>query len=319
MYGKPELLEASCRDAAQERLDVFLAAAVSDTSRSAVQRAIRAGHVRINGKVMQRPSRTVHNGDTVQWQRIPVPPMVVMPEQIPLDIVFEDDSLLVVNKRAGMPVHPGPGHRSGTLVHALLGHVGAGPVTGKGALCEGLSDAHGATGPIRPGIVHRLDMDTSGLLVIAKNDAVHRGLAKQFEARSTNRQYIGIVRGRPKMPYGTVDAPIGRHPRDRKKMAVRMDGRRAVTTYHLAEDLHGAALLKFRLSTGRTHQIRVHARHIGHPILGDPTYGQPVPGLSRQALHAELLGFVHPITGATQVFERKMPADMAYVLARLRM
>ena len=314
----PELLEVPCREATQKRLDVFLADSVTETSRSVVQRAIRDGWVRVNGNVVQRPSRVVHIGDNVQWHRVPVAPMVVEPERIPLDIVFEDSSLLVVNKPAGMPVHPGPGHSSGTLVNALLHHAGTGPVKEDSLPPVGLSSPYEARGSIRPGIVHRLDMNTTGLLVVAKNDAIHRGLAKQFEMRTILRQYVGIVRGRPKMLSGTIDAALGRHPRDRKKMAVRSDGKRAVTTYHVEEDLYGAALVKFKLQTGRTHQIRVHACHIGHPVLGDPSYGEPMPGLTRQALHAELLGFVHPLTRADAVFRCDIPADMVRVLQQLR-
>ena len=316
--GNHKLVAVSCVDSAQDRLDVFLTRSAGNTSRAVVQRAIRDGHVRLNGKVVSRPSRPVHAGDTVQWTKVPLPPMVVTPEPIPLDIVYEDEALLVVNKPAGMPVHPGPGHQSGTLVNALLYHVGEGPLSEDFAQCTGLSTVYGAVGLIRPGIVHRLDMDTTGLLVVAKSNAVHRELAKQFEMRTTLRRYIGIVRGRPKNSSGIIDAPIGRHPADRKKMAVRPDGRKAVTSYRVNEDLVGAALVQFRLQTGRTHQIRVHARHIGHPILGDLMYGEPVPGISRQALHAELLGFVHPGTGADMVFERGIPEDMSRVLARLR-
>ena len=324
----PGPVQVACEDRALDRLDVFLARSVENTSRSALQRAIRQGQVLVNGRAVLRVSATVAYGDVVRWRRVPQAPSLVPPEPLPLDIVYEDPYLMVVDKPAGMPVHPGAGHRTGTLVNALLHHVGAGPLDPLApGPCDGLSAAHTTSGPVRPGIVHRLDKDTTGLLVVAKDDVTHRALARQFEARSARRRYAGIVRGRPDPASGVIDAPIGRDPRDRKKMAVTSRGRRAVTAFETTEVFHQAALLRFSLQTGRTHQIRVHARHIGHPILGDSTYGGKGPreqggsmlaGLARQALHAERLGFVHPQTGREEVFVSRLPDDMLEVLGRLR-
>lgn len=324
--GGPLPVEVRCRDAASDRLDVFLARSVEDTSRTALSRAIRQGHVSVNGKVELRPSARVGYGDSVRWRRVPPPPSIISPEPLPLSISYEDNRVIVVDKPAGMPVHPGAGHRSGTLVNALLHHVGAGPVDAAAPdSCKGLSGAHAATGPVRPGIVHRLDKDTTGLLVIARDDAAHRVLASQFEARSVLRRYVAIVHGSPVPISGIIDAPIGRDPRDRKRMAVTERGKRAVTQYEITEAFDGASLVRFRLHTGRTHQIRVHARYMGHPLVGDATYAlgkfrtHRMHGeISRQALHAELLGFAHPQSGREMEFSSDMPEDMQRVLRRLR-
>lgn len=315
-----------CRDTASDRLDVFLARSVEDVSRTALSRAVRQGYVSVNGKVELRPSAAVGYGDTVRWRRVAPPPSLISPESLPLSIAYEDDRVIVVDKPAGMPVHPGAGHRSGTLVNALLYYVGAGPVDCAAPdSCTGLSSAHAATGPVRPGLVHRLDMDTTGLLVVAKDDAAHRILASQFEARSVLRRYAAIVHGSPMPDSGTIDAPIGRDPRDRKRMAVTKKGKRAVTKYETTEKFEDASLVRFRLRTGRTHQIRVHALHAGHPLLGDATYASArhrARGLhkeiSRQALHAELLGFLHPQSGREIVFSSELPEDMQRVLRHLR-
>ncbi len=324
--GNPVPVVVRCGETVSKRLDVFLARSAEDTSRTAIARSIRQGHVSVNGKVELRPSAPVSYGDEVSWRRVPRPPSIISPEPLPLSIPYEDNRVIVVDKPAGMPVHPGAGHRSGTLVNALLHHVGAGPLDSSAPeSCEGLSSAHAATGPVRPGIVHRLDMDTTGLLVIAKDDVAHRALAKQFEERSVLRRYAAIVHGSPTPASGTIDAPIGRDPKDRKRMAVTERGKRAVTEYETTEAFGKASLLRFRLRTGRTHQIRVHARLMGHPLLGDATYAQGKHGahsihkeIARQALHAEVLGFLHPQSGREMVFSSELPEDMQRVLRRLR-
>ncbi len=326
IQGNPVSVVFRCREAASKRLDVFLAGSAEDTSRTAISRAIRQGHVSVNGKVELRPSAPVSYGDEVGWRRVPPPPAIISPEPLPLSIPYEDNRVLVVDKPAGMPVHPGAGHRSGTLVNALLHHVGSGPLDSSSPeRCSGLSSAHAATGPVRPGIVHRLDMDTTGLLVVAKDDVAHRALASQFEERSVLRRYAAIVHGTPIPASGTIEAPIGRDPRDRKRMAVTECGKRAVTEYETTEAFGTASLLRFRLRTGRTHQIRVHARHMGHPLLGDATYASQRHAartlhkeIARQALHAEVLGFLHPQSGREMVFSSELPGDMQRVLRRLR-
>lgn len=332
-------VELTVADADSLRIDVFLARAVPDTSRSCIQRGIRQDGVLLNGRVVSRPSIRVQCGDRIAWTPPRPKPATVIPEAVPLDIAYEDAHLLVVNKPAGMPTHPGPGHSTGTLVHALVHHVG-GPVVAADRRQSdkeiGLSNVH--DGPhIRPGIVHRLDKDTSGLLVVAKDDATHRGLAAQFEQRTTGRTYQGIVAGVPDPPRGRIETTIGRSPRDRKKMAVvdAARGRHAATQYAVVRPFMFAALVTFRLETGRTHQIRVHAQHKGHPILGDPTYGGrtiaygPVTRrrratyrrvfeqLTRQALHATSLRFVHPRSGRTVSVSSALPADMQAVLELL--
>lgn len=324
--GIPVPVVVRFRETVTKRLDVFLARSAEDTSRTAIARFIRQGYVSVNGKVELRPSAPVSYGDEVSWRRIPRPPSIISPEPLQLSIPYEDNRIIVVDKPAGMPVHPGAGHRAGTLVNALLHHVGAGPLDSSAPKrCEGLSSAHAATGPVRPGIVHRLDMDTTGLLVIAKDDVAHRALASQFEERSVLRRYAAIVHGSPMPASGTIDAPIGRDPRDRKRMAVTERGKRAVTEYETTESFGKASLLRFRLRTGRTHQIRVHARHVGHPLLGDATYARGKYGvrsvhkeIARQALHAEVLGFLHPQSGREMMFSSELPEDMQRVLRRLR-
>ncbi|MDX1547836.1 MAG: RluA family pseudouridine synthase [Rhodothermales bacterium] len=331
------------------RLDVYLAREMPNASRAKVQRGIKDGRVSVGGAVVTKPSHPVQAGDRIACRILRPPPVEVRPEPIPLDVVYEDDHLLVVNKPAGMVVHPAYGNRTGTLVNALLHHVGGSALRVEDEDEEpededvGLSTVNAlpsraADPSVRPGIVHRLDKDTSGLLVVAKDDVTHRGLARQFEERTIRRRYLALVWGVPQPPSGTVEAALGRDPRDRKKMAVvaAARGKHAVTHYETVEPMRHTALVRFRLETGRTHQIRVHAEHIGHPVLGDPTYGgrslRRGPGtarrkaffanlfevLARQALHAHTLGFVHPRTGAALRFEAPMPEDMAHVLARLR-
>jgi 23S rRNA pseudouridine1911/1915/1917 synthase len=331
------------------RLDVYITRFVENASRTKVQRSIREGHVTVNGEVVTKVSHTVLAGDEIVCRVMRPPPMEAVAEDIPLNIVFEDDYLIVVNKAAGMVVHPAYGNRTGTLVNALLHHVGGGSYSVEDDEDEedldddvGLSTLNAAPSregdpSIRPGIVHRLDKDTSGMLVVAKDDMTHRGLAKQFEEHTIQRRYLAIVWGVPDLPKGTIDTHVGRDPRDRKRMAVvRRGGKHAVTHYETVEAMQHTSLVQFRLETGRTHQIRVHAQHIGHPVLGDATYGGqsvrygPSAGsrkaffnnlfarLPRQALHAHTLGFLHPITDERLYFTADLPADMQYALDQLR-
>ena len=234
----------------------------------------------------------------------PAAPSELRPEAIPLEIVLEDADLLVVNKPAGLTVHPAPGHPSGTLVNALLSAV---------------PDLAGIGGTVRPGIVHRLDKDTSGLLVVAKSDEAHRALAAQFKAHTAQRTYLAVVRGRMPRDEGTITAALGRHPAHRKRFAVVPRGRAAVTHYAVLERFRAATLVACRLETGRTHQIRVHLAHSGHPLVGDPVYGRArAPEIARQALHAARLEFMHPRTGRRVTCTAPLPEDMARLLARLR-
>jgi 23S rRNA pseudouridine1911/1915/1917 synthase len=275
-------------EAAGERLDVYLANEVSDLSRSRVQKLIEQGQVRVNGQVCTSKKLEVQVGDRIQITIPNAEPLELQAENIPLDVLYEDDSLLVINKPVGLVVHPAPGHEGGTLVNALLAHC---------------PDLPGIGGVQRPGIVHRLDKDTSGALAIAKTDQAHHHLQAQFKAKTAKREYLGVVYGAPKTESGTIDQPIGRHPVDRKKQAIipiEQGGRSAVTHWQVEERLGNYTLMKFALETGRTHQIRVHCAAIGHPIVGDPVYssgrsvGVNLPG---QALHAWRLRLQHPITG----------------------
>ncbi len=237
---------------------------------------------------------------------IPAPePSALRPEPIPLDVRYEDDDLLVINKPPGRPVHPGPGHATGTLVHAILARV---------------PDLAGVGGVLRPGIVHRLDKDTSGLLVVAKNDQTLRALQAAIKARTVTRRYLALVHGRVIPFEGTIEAPIARHPHRRKQMAVVASGRPAATRYRTREQFSAAALVEASLLTGRTHQIRVHFAHIGHPVVGDSVYGRrrEAWGMTRQALHAARLAFPHPRTGVAVAVEAPLPEDMAAALDRLR-
>ena len=301
-----------------ERLDQYLTRYCPSLSRSRIQQLIEAGSARLNDEAI-RPSRRVRPGDCIDLV-VPEPePLAVEAEDLPLSIVYEDADLLVVDKAAGMTVHPAPGVWSGTLVNALLYH------------CPDLS---GINGVLRPGIVHRLDRDTTGLLVVAKGDESHRSLAGQLEAREMSRRYAAAVWGSPRED-GSIDAPIGRSPRDRKKMAVLKGGRRAVTHFAVVERLPFLSRLEVRLETGRTHQIRVHLQHLGHSVFGDPTYGgraqlrgvhaeyraraRALLGLmDRQALHARCLGFRHPTTGQVLAFESPLPPDFARLLDAAR-
>ncbi len=285
------------------RIDAYLAAN-TDLTRSKIQKLTKDGAVALNGKAC-KASSAVCAGDSI---RILVPETdgdrLPEPENITLDVVYEDDDLAVINKPKGMVVHPAPGNPSGTLVNALLYRF------------QTLS---GAGGEIRPGIVHRIDRMTSGLLVVAKNDFAHEALARQFAEHTAHREYLCLVHGNLKEDSGTVDAPIGRHKTDRKRMAVTEDGRRAVTHWHVLERFGTETLLDVRLETGRTHQIRVHMAYIKHPILGDEVYGSPAPklGLNGQALHGYRLTFSHPRTGETMSFTAPLPDDFITALVRL--
>jgi 23S rRNA pseudouridine1911/1915/1917 synthase len=288
---------------AGRRLDVAAAAHLPSLSRSRIARLADEGAVRVNGRP-RKPAFRLRAGQRVEIAVPPPAPSGVHPEAIPLEIVLEDAELLVINKPAGLTVHPAPGHRSGTLVNALLAAV---------------PDLAGIGGTLRPGIVHRLDKDTSGLLVVAKNDEVHRGLAAQFKAHTAQRIYLVVVRGRVRRDAGTIAAPLGRHPVHRTRMAVVPHGRGAVTHYTVLERFRDATLLACRLETGRTHQIRVHLAHAGHPVIGDPVYGRArAPEIARQALHAARLEFTHPRTGRRVTCTAPLPDDIHRLLARVR-
>ena len=284
------------------RLDLCLSE-VTELSRSRAQSLIEAGLVTLNGRPC-RQKDGVRPGDTVRYTLPEAKPIELLPENIPLDIVYEDDDICVINKPRGMVVHPAVGNESGTLVNALLYHFGALSTIG---------------GEIRPGIVHRIDKMTSGLLVVAKNDAAHEGLARQFADHSAHRSYIALVAGNIKEDTGTVDAPIGRHPTDRKRMAVVPNGRRAVTHFQVEARFSAMTLLSLELETGRTHQIRVHMAHIHHPIIGDTVYstGKNNLGLEGQALHGWRLRLIHPKTGERMAFFAPLPEDMVLALKRL--
>ena len=285
------------------RIDAYLAENTAFT-RSKLQGLIKNGAVEKNGKPV-KPNADVKAGDVI---RLSVPrengDPAPEPEDIPLDVVYEDDDLAVINKPKGMVVHPAPGNSSGTLVNALLYRFGT---------------LSGSGGDARPGIVHRIDKMTSGLLVVAKNDAAHEALAKQFATHSAHREYLCLVHGNLKEDDGTVDAPIGRHKTDRKRMAVTEDGRRAVTHWHVLERFGTETLLDVRLETGRTHQIRVHMAYIKHPILGDEVYGSGASklGIVGQALHGYRLTFVHPRTGETMTFTAPLPDEFKSALKKL--
>ena len=287
------------------RLDKVLAERLPDLTRTAIQRLLEEELVLINGKPAAK-NRKGRAGDSVAV-RIPDPePLCLQAENVPLDIVYEDDDLLVVNKPQGMVVHPAPGNYQGTLVNALLAHCG--------------TSLSGINGVIRPGIVHRIDKDTSGLLMVAKNDFAHQGLARQIKEHSFRREYEAVVAGRMKQESGVVNAPIGRHPIDRKKMAVtEKNSKEAVTYFRVIAEYPGYTHIRLRLETGRTHQIRVHMAYLGHPVAGDPVYGPPKPdlGLKGQCLHARLIGFVHPRDGRYLEFESPLPDYFARLLIKL--
>jgi len=302
------------------RVDLFLSGHHSDLSRSRIQTLIRSGWVRVNDATT-KPSHPLKAGDRVSLT-VPKPSTsTLVPEEVPFTVVFEDSWIIVLHKPPGIVVHPAPGHSSGTLVHGLLNHC---------------SDLSGIGGSLRPGIVHRLDKDTSGLMLVAKNDMAHQGLAQQFQNGAINKEYIALVHGIPAHESGTIDLPISRHPIRRKEMAVSASGgRNALTLWRrIADCKEGFSLLSVTIKTGRTHQIRVHFSHLGHPIVGDAVYGQGpdtlkrrflkqnpelVDAVKRQMLHAARIGFVHPKEKVPMQFDAPFPEDMQRVLDALNL
>ena len=306
----------------KSRLDAALANGLDDLSRTRCQALIRAGAVELNGAPCTNPSHKVEPGDVLSVEVPPPEPATPVPQAIPLAVLYEDDALIVIDKPAGLVVHPAAGHGDGTLVNALLAHCG-----------DSLS---GIGGVMRPGIVHRLDKDTSGIMVVAKTDVAHRALAAQFadHGRSgpLSRRYSALVWGAPRPPSGTIDRPLGRHTADRQRFAVREGGKRAITHYETVAPIGIASEVLCTLETGRTHQIRVHLADIGTPLIGDALYGagfatkasrlppearKAIAALGRQALHAGHLGFAHPSDGRLMQFDAPPPADLAAVRAAL--
>ena len=292
-------------EAGGERLDAYLARCVEGLTRSAAQRLLEEGRVTAGGRPLKKSGKTA-SGTPIAVELPEPEPVDIRPQNIPLDVVYEDDDVIVVNKPVGLVVHPAPGHPDGTLVNALLYHCGA--------------SLSGINGALRPGIVHRIDRDTSGLIIAAKNDRAHLALAEQLQDHSLARVYEAVAVGGFWEDEGTVDAPIGRHPADRKKMAVEpRNGRPAVTHWQVLNRYPGYTHIQCRLETGRTHQIRVHMAYLGHPLLGDTVYGskKPVPGLAGQCLHARRLRFRHPGTGEWMELECPLPDWFQSVLDRL--
>lgn len=301
-----EDIEELSADISDIRLDVFLAKA-TDFSRSRIQKIIECGDVFINGETVLKSKYLLRQGDKILL-KIPSPEEIeAIPENIPLNILYEDEDIIVVNKKRGMVVHPAAGNFSGTLVNALLYHS---------------KNLSGINGKIRPGIVHRLDKDTSGVMVVAKNDAAHLSLSGQIASKTARRTYLAIVHGNMKDDAGEIEGDIGRHPKDRKKMAVvNKNGKYALTKYRVIERFRNFSLIACELKTGRTHQIRVHTAHIGHPVICDPLYGQKKAApfnIDGQALHSARLTLVHPKTGETMNFFAPLPEDMKEILKILR-
>ncbi len=305
-------------EAEDQRLDLFLASRFSETSRSAIQRAINGGAITVDGKTV-KPSHRLRAGEEIAGEIPSAPVIDAVPENIPLDIVYEDEEIIVVNKPAGMVTHPGAGATSGTLANGLVYHLNR---IGRQPPRRG--------GSSRPGIVHRLDVGTSGLIVVAKTDRAHLNLAEQFESRSVTKGYTALVYGAVKEDSGKIEAPIGRDPRNRVKMAVTRDGRQALTFYRVIERFNEFTLLDVEIKTGRTHQIRVHMAHAKHPIVADSTYGAgransiksaklraAVARLDRPFLHAGRLGFVHPATGERMEFTAPLPPELRDFLEKV--
>ncbi len=292
-------------DRGGERLDAFLARRCRELSRSHARRLIDDGFVTVEARAA-RPSERVTAGAQITVTIPPAEKLALIPQQIPLTIIYQDADLIVVDKPAGLTVHPAPGHPSGTLVNALL------------AICP---DLRGIAGTLRPGIVHRLDKDTSGLIVVAKNDRAQRSLSRQLKDREVHKTYLALVHGLPKPGEGLIEAPIGRHPKNRKKMAVVSGGREAITRYRVREELASGAyaLLEVEPVTGRTHQIRVHMAALGHPIVGDTTYGRRSDVIGRQFLHSWRLAFTMPLGARTVEFESPLPPDLRRALDALRL
>ncbi len=291
-----------------ERIDKFLSCRLEEVSRSYIQKLIKEGHVSVNGKPV-KANYKLGAGDKISVEIPEAKEPDILPEDIPLDILYEDQDILVVNKPKGMVVHPAAGHYSGTLVNALMYH------------CK--DSLSGINGVMRPGIVHRIDMDTTGSLLVCKNDEAHRILAEQLKEHTIRREYHAIVYGNIKEDTGTVDAPIGRHPTDRKKMSINhKNGKQAVTHYEVLERFGNFTYIRCRLETGRTHQIRVHMASLHHPLLGDEVYGPssrpPFPGLKGQVLHAKILGIYHPATGEYMEFDAPLPQYFVDLLQKLR-
>ena len=298
---------------AGKRLDVVISACLEDISRSYVQKLIEGGSVTVNGDFCNEKKLKVKDGDSISIEFPEPEKLAVLPEDIPLDIVYEDSDVIVIDKPAGMVVHPANGNHTGTLVNALMYHCG--------------DDLSSINGVIRPGIVQRIDKDTSGLIMAAKNDRAHMSLSEQLSEHSITRRYIALVYNNFKEDEGTVDAPIGRDPYNRLRNKVIPDGakgsdsaRHAVTHYKVLKRFGRYTLIEARLETGRTHQIRVHMTHIGHPLVGDELYGPDKNklGAKRQMLHAKVLGFVHPVSGEYMEFESPLPEDFEKVLAKAR-
>ncbi len=304
MAEKKTFILSFIAESSDERLDKVISTHAPDLSRALAQRLIKDGTATVNGRP-GKPSYRVQAGDEIVVH-VPIElPEQVLPEDIPLDIVYEDDVLLVIDKPAGMVVHPGAGHTSGTLVNAVLAH------------CPQITDVGGAG---RAGIVHRLDKDTSGLLLIAKDDATHAALQRQFKRRQVAKTYLALVEDQVQPREGIIEAPVGRDKRQRKKMAVVHRGRKAQTTYRVIEYFANHTLLEVRPHTGRTHQVRVHLAWLGYPIVGDPVYGRRRQRLlkSRHFLHAARLRFTHPATGEEVEFEASLPPELGAVLVQLR-
>lgn len=294
-------------DAEETRIDKYLSVLMPDLSRSHIQKLIKENMVEVNGKPVKANYRLCFDDEV----KVSIPEMQepqIVPEEIPLDILYEDEDILIVNKPKGMVVHPAPGHYSGTLVNALMYH------------CK--DRLSGINGVMRPGIVHRIDMDTTGSLVVCKNDLAHQSLSEQLKVHSIKRVYVAIVHGNIKQDEGTVNAPIGRHPVDRKKMSTKArNSRNAITHYKVLERFGDYTYIQCELETGRTHQIRVHMASIGHPLLGDMVYGPakcPVKGLQGQTLHAKTLGLLHPRTGEYLEVEAPLPPYFTGLLEKLR-